>query len=410
MPSAREPQVAEPARRLRADLALRILEKRASSGLADEGELALRSAGRLEDSSEEGLRREVHSEGRAGQRSLELPGVGDLALQPERELARGREVHQLDVALAEGPLLGIRDRRREELPRLTLPARVVDDVLAAGRETRLSDPALAERNLLEGRLRVASDVHGSRQPRRRRGSSDGGGSGRGPSPTLAATTDSRASAVHHGDRRDRLEVEREVLHGLETALGCLLETVQDETFERRRHVPLRDDERAGLVVKDRVQRLDGRLALERLPSAEHLVQDDPEREDVAPMVGAVSPHLLGTHVAHGPHDDAGLRGMAPSRLGRNARLRAARAGPLRQLLREAEIQQLHAAVAAEEDVLRLHVPVDDSALVRRGEALGDLGCDFERLFRRERAGPEALAQRLAFEQLHDENGDRRRRG
>ena len=76
---------------------------------------------------------------------------------------------------------------------------------------------------------------------------------------------------------------------------------------------------------------------------------------------------------------------------------------LRQL-REAEVEDLDAAVPRHEDVLGLQVAVDDPFLVRRGEAVGDLDRLFDRLAHRQRAAGKPGPQRLAFEQLLDDVG------
>ena len=112
------------------------------------------------------------------------------------ELARAGQVEQLDVALSERPLLGVDDRRREELPWLALPARVVDDVLAAGREARLRDASLTKRHLVEHGLLVPAEMHGSRRPRdeareerrRRAGGRPDGASAQPPPPVLPPST------------------------------------------------------------------------------------------------------------------------------------------------------------------------------------------------------------------------------
>ena len=76
---------------------------------------------------------------------------------------------------------------------------------------------------------------------------------------------------------------------------------------------------------------------------------------------------------------------------------------LRQL-GEAEVEDLHPAVAGDEDVLGLQVAVDDALVVRGGEAAGDLDGVVDGLARRQRRGADARAQRLAFEQLRDDVG------
>ena len=54
-------------------------------------------------------------------------------------------------------------------------------------------------------------------------------------------------------------------------------------------------------------------------------------------------------------------------------------------LGDAEVEDLHAPVAREEDVLRLQIAMDDALLVRGGEALRDLQRDVDGLARRKRA-------------------------
>ena len=143
------------------------------------------------------------------------------------------------------------------------------------------------------------------------------------------------------DRRGGLlqEVERDVPRRLEPAIPVLLQAVLDDPVESRRNVPTRLRQLRRLVPEDRRHRLGARVPLERLPAREHLVEDRPEREDVRAVVDRQSPHLLGRHVARGPHDRAGL-GVALAR--RRARLLARSDGldPLRQ----AEVEDLDVAV------------------------------------------------------------------
>src|SRR5581483_695466 len=72
------------------------------------------------------------------------------------------------------------------------------------------------------------------------------------------------------------------------------------------------------------------------------------------------------------------------------------------------IEDLHSAVARDEDVLRLQIAMDDALLVRGGETGGDLLAVLHRLAdrdaRRARGVAELFAQSLAVEELHDEIG------
>ena len=138
--------------------------------------------------------------------------------------------------------------------------------------------------------------------------------------------------------------------------------------------------------------------MERSLSREHLVQDRAEREDVAAGVDELAADLLGRHVADGAHDEAGL---GARRCRREAgRARAGSLG-LREL-GQAEVEDLHAAVARDEDVLGLQVPVDDALGVGGGESRGDLEPVTDGAARRECSARETRAQRLAFEQLLDD--------
>src|ERR1043165_6461104 len=139
--------------------------------------------------------------------------------------------------------------------------------------------------------------------------------------------------------------------------------------------------------------------LSRAPAADHLVEDRAEGEDVGAGVDRLGGDLLGRHVA-GRADDGAGRGEMP----RGLVAVAARRHVLGEL-GEAEVEDLHAAVGRDEEVLRLEVAMDEPLFVRDGERPGDLDGVVDGLRQRERRRivvAEGLAQRLAFEQLHDD--------
>ena len=173
----------------------------------------------------------------------------------------------------------------------------------------------------------------------------------------------------------------------------------DEPVELGGDLRARDVRLRRLLLQDRVHRLDRRPALECPPARQHLVEDASEREDVRPRVGRLPSHLLGRHVTDGPEESPGVRGL---RERRRLRVVALRDQPL---LGEPEVEDLHAPVRRDEEVLGLEVPVDDPLLVRRREAAGHLHGPVEGLARRGTPRRQSLSQRLAFEELHDENGD-----
>ncbi len=189
------------------------------------------------------------------------------------------------------------------------------------------------------------------------------------------------------------------MRGVEPLLGILLETVAHDPFEAGRDVLVRDGEVRRVFLQDRRHGVGRRVAVEGALAREHLVEDRAEGEDVAPRVGGPAADLLGGHVAERAHDDAGLRGGGRGwEIGGLAPLFGVRQ------LGEAEVEDLHPAVVGDEDVLGLQVPVDDSLLVRGGEAVDDLERVVDRLALREAAAREGRAQRLAFEELLDDVG------
>ena len=151
-----------------------------------------------------------------------------------------------------------------------------------------------------------------------------------------------------------------------------------------------------LLRQDRRDRVGRRVAAERALPREHLVEDRPEREDVGPAVGGLAAHLLRRHVAHRAEDDAGLRA------GDRAQVRLPTGLVVDLQLRESEVEDLDAPVSGEEQVFGLEIAMDDPFFVRRREPARDLHRVVERLADRNGAGGQALAQRLALEELGDD--------
>ena len=106
------------------------------------------------------------------------------------------------------------------------------------------------------------------------------------------------------------------------------------------------------------------------------------------MIGALACDLLRRHVLGRAQDHAGHR---LDFVGAHAR--------------DAEVGDLHQAVVHHHDVRRLDVTVHDVAVVRVGEAVGDLGGDVQRQLDRQRlARGQDRAQLLAFQELHGHVG------
>ena len=122
-------------------------------------------------------------------------------------------------------------------------------------------------------------------------------------------------------------------------------------------------------------------------AGEHLPEHDAERVDVGRRRDGAAARLLRREVLAGPDDRSRLR---------HAVLDVERA-------RDAEVGDLDAAVLAEEDVLRLDVAMDETALVRERQAVRDSDRKLERAPQRQRAGADdQLLEVLAVDELEDD--------
>ena len=145
-------------------------------------------------------------------------------------------------------------------------------------------------------------------------------------------------------------------------LGRLGEHLQDQSLERARHlgvVPGGRDGRGVQVLRDDRHRV---VAQEGRPAGHHLVEHRAERVEVAARLGRPAESLLGRHVRDRPHHHA-LDGETRA---------VARHG-------QPEVAELGGAVGGEPHVARLHVAMDDAAVVRVLEGAAHLVGDAERL-------------------------------
>ena len=66
----------------------------------------------------------------------------------------------------------------------------------------------------------------------------------------------------------------------------------------------------GVIVKNRVQRIHRRLARPRMLACQHLVENDPECEQVTPLIDFLPEDLLRRHIGDGSHDLPGTLSFA----------------------------------------------------------------------------------------------------
>jgi hypothetical protein len=94
------------------------------------------------------------------------------------------------------------------------------------------------------------------------------------------------------------------------------------------------------------------------------------------MVNSVAAHLLGSHVAHGAHDNSRTRVMREYWSGLIGDLLGF------DKLGEAEVQNPNAAIFCDEQILRLEVTMNDTLLVRSREPIRDLNAIIDRFAKR----------------------------
>ncbi len=139
-----------------------------------------------------------------------------------------------------------------------------------------------------------------------------------------------------------LERVAELLRGLEAIRRLLRERAHGDRIELR--VDLREDARRcrHRIVHQLTEGADRVVAVEQGPPSEQLPEDDPHREEVRAPVDRLARRLLGRHVRDLPLQDPDL-GLVP----RDDRLC------------DPEIDELHLAVVADEDVVGANVAMDD---------------------------------------------------
>jgi hypothetical protein len=126
-----------------------------------------------------------------------------------------------------------------------------------------------------------------------------------------------------------------------------------------------------------------RLALERDGPGQQLVEQDPDRVEVAARADRLALGLLGREIARGAHDRAGLRDLRGSGA------------------RDAEVRHLDPTLVVDDHVVRLEVAVHDAALVREARRPEHLLGDLDRALRRQRRLlADDRIERAPLEQLH----------
>ena len=134
---------------------------------------------------------------------------------------------------------------------------------------------------------------------------------------------------------------------------------------------------------------------------EQFVEDGSQTENVRPVIGLETSHLLGCHVAHRPEHGSGS-GSGPRghchrrRLGVRQRLE----------LGQTEVEDLDPALAIHNHVGRFHVPMHDTFIVGRCQAIGDLATIVDGLALGNAASTDQVLQGVAIQQFRDRESHR----
>ena len=118
-------------------------------------------------------------------------------------------------------------------------------------------------------------------------------------------------ATRGGVAAEPLQIGLEVPRCLVADVLVLLERLADDPFQLLGHPGIRLRGGRRIAVQDPVEHDTGRRPGEGLASRRHLVEHDPQAEEVRPRVERLAPHLLGGHVGDRTHHRPRGRELEP---------------------------------------------------------------------------------------------------
>ena len=193
-----------------------------------------------------------------------------------------------------------------------------------------------------------------------------------------------------------MEIARGVARRVVATRRVLRQQPLDHVNERRGRLPVEVGDRIRLLAHDRRHRVERVIAGEGRLAGGQLVENGAERKLIGAEIERPPVCLLGRHVADRADDRAGIGGRhLPMH-----RIRVVLGR--RDQLGQTEVEDLHEAVLGDHHVFRLQVAMDDSLLVRRGEAVGDLRRDVQRPAVRRRPAAQQRPQVRSLDVLHDD--------
>ena len=291
---------------------------------------------------------------------------------PVRHRDRSARRHDLDA----------RDVLQSRADRLD---QAVSDQLAPGQSGEI--PEGKDREVLLSR-NAARPGRADEAPRREQAQRGENGEERGGGGATARSRDgpgrrgglerrcarARSDRVGRHDLGERLlDLDPRVADVAQAAARILLQAASEQVPDARRR-RRREKLPARLRRHDRREDVRRRLSGECPAAGQHLVDDAAESPDVGPLVDRLSARLLRAHELRRAEDDARLRPFEDEGR-REGGVRVGAGLPDVEHLRETEIEDFDPSFRRHFDVGRFQVAVDDPALVRRFERLGDLPSD-----------------------------------
>ena len=139
----------------------------------------------------------------------------------------------------------------------------------------------------------------------------------------------------------------------------------------------------------------GRATCECALARQAFVQQTAKRKEIAALIGRVTAHLLGRHVAGRAEDGVWFGQLCLCGCDRCL-------GSRRDVLGQAEVEELWIARARQDHVLWFEIAMDDASCVRGTQSIGNTAARAERFTRQHPPALQPVAERFPLDVLHDD--------
>ena len=197
---------------------------------------------------------------------------------------------------------------------------------------------------------------------------------------------------------ETLQINPKIRNALIPKVRILLERLLDDPFELQRQPARHRTDRRGFAFENRDQQIGRRRRGERRPACDELVEHHAKAVAIRSSIDREPSSLFRRHVGDGADDRACARldGRRDRRVGIGGR------GPAPRESGDTEVEHLHVAVGPQHQVVGLDVAMHDRCGMSRRKRRRRLYRDVEDFAQVQRAARDPLAQRLALDELRDE--------